>query len=106
MIDLFVSFSGAEKDLKVVTDMAYKQIKNYGMSKTFGHVSFAADDDEGSQFAPKPYSKRLGALLDHEARQLVAKAYKRAEQLLRENEDKLRKVNLRETLDLLMIINN
>lgn len=72
--------------------MAYKQVKNYGMSKTFGHVSFPMEDEPGDKFAPKPFSKRLGALMDQEARQLVAQAYKRAEELLKQNEGKLRLV--------------
>lgn len=72
--------------------MAYKKVKNYGMSKSFGLVTFPTDSD-GSEFAPKPFSKKLGAQLDQEARQLVSKAYERAEKLLRENEEKLRQVS-------------
>ena len=91
--NLLLLFSGAEKDLKSVTEMAYKQVKNYGMSKTFGHVSFPMDEEPGDKFAPKPFSKRLASLMDQEAKQLVAKAYKQAEELLKDNEGKLRQVS-------------
>ena len=44
------------------------------------------------QHNKKPYSKKLGNLMDAEASRLIAEAYKRTEKLLRDNEEKLQLV--------------
>lgn len=69
--------TGAQNDLEKVTKMAYSQIQNFGFNETIGLLSF--EQEQGGQ---KPYSKKLQATMDQEARQLVAQAYKRTEQLL------------------------
>ncbi|XP_054289430.1 paraplegin-like [Macrosteles quadrilineatus] len=76
--------TGAQNDLQKVSQMAYAMVRQYGMSNTTGLVSF--DDDKGSI---KPYSKRMAAMFDDEARKIVAKAYKHTETVLKENKDKL-----------------
>lgn len=81
--------TGAQNDLEKVTKMAYSQIKYYGMNSTVGLVSFPEEDNKESR---RPYSKQLAALIDAEARQLVANAYMRSEEILRENRSKLEKV--------------
>ncbi|OQV24117.1 Paraplegin [Hypsibius exemplaris] len=89
--------TGAQNDLEKVTKMAYAQIRAYGMNPNVGLIAFPeVDSDERSAFLKKPYSKRLGAIMDTEARALVAKAYHLAENLLRDNKDKL--VKLAESL--------
>jgi len=82
--------SGAQDDLRKVTDMAYKCVRELGMSETVGHVSFP--QAEGAEFAGKPYSKALAALIDTEVTQLVSKAYHETENLVKLNKDKLQKV--------------
>ncbi|CAG7825507.1 unnamed protein product [Allacma fusca] len=82
--------SGAQNDLEKVTKMAYAQIRQLGMSENVGLLSF--DDAETSTGTKKPYSKRLSALMDVEARQLVAQAYLKTEEVLQRNKDKLEKL--------------
>lgn len=76
--------TGAQNDLEKVTGMAYAQIKYYGFNDKVGLVSF-----EEEEFAPRPYSKALQAMIDQEARKMIAEAYKRTENLLLENKEKL-----------------
>ena len=90
-IHCFPISSGAQDDLRKVTDMAYKCVRELGMSDTVGHISFP--QAEGAEFAGKPYSKALSQLIDNEVQQLVAKAYHETEQLMTANKDKLKKVN-------------
>ncbi|XP_053678292.1 paraplegin [Anopheles nili] len=83
--------TGAQNDLEKVTKMAYAQIKYFGMNRTVGPIAFA-EDSEASPYAGKPYSKGLGNLIDFEARKMIAEAYERTEDILRENADKLDKL--------------
>ncbi|KAF5271018.1 hypothetical protein FQR65_LT05368 [Abscondita terminalis] len=79
--------TGAQNDLEKVTKMAYAQVKEYGMNKTVGLVSFP--EEEIKEKGRKPFSKRLASVIDEEARKLIALAYKRTEKVLTKNKDKL-----------------
>ncbi|XP_077301487.1 SPG7 matrix AAA peptidase subunit, paraplegin [Arctopsyche grandis] len=78
--------TGAQNDLQKVTNMSYAQVRQFGMSNVIGLVSFP---EESSQSRPR-YSKALKNLMDHEARNIVTKAYYRTEKLLNENKNKLK----------------
>ncbi|CAF4425375.1 unnamed protein product, partial [Adineta steineri] len=58
--------TGAQDDLKRATKLAYAQIKQFGMSKTIGLISFPADrqNPQNDDFGVKPYSKRLQHMMD------------------------------------------
>lgn len=88
--------TGAQNDLEKVTQQAYNQVKKYGMSKLIGPISFAPQpgEERSSQFAIKPYSKKLGQVIDEEVKNLVGKAYFFTEQLLRDNDDKLQRASV------------
>jgi spastic paraplegia protein 7 len=75
--------TGAQNDLEKVTQIAYAQIKNFGFNERVGLVSF---EESGGA---KPYSKRLHATMDMEARSLIAAAYRRTEDLLTRHRDHL-----------------
>ena len=45
----------AQDDLERVTEMAYKQVVQFGMSPAIGHVSFPLKRQE--EFGKRPYSK-------------------------------------------------
>ena len=79
--------SGARDDLEKVTKMAYAQIKRFGMDEKVGLLSFP---DEGTEYGQKPYSKKLAATMDVQARLMVSHAYKRTEKVLADNKDKLK----------------
>ncbi|CAK5039925.1 unnamed protein product [Meloidogyne enterolobii] len=84
--------TGAQNDLEKVTKQAQAMIKWYGMSELIGPISFfpGADADlRSADFTEKPYSKKLGNMIDQEIAKLVADAYYSTENLLKENKDKL-----------------
>jgi len=74
--------TGAQDDLRKVTESAYSQILRYGMSEKVGHVSF--NMDEGVM---KPYSEATGTLVDTEVRSMINIAMARTLELLREKKD-------------------
>ena len=58
------------------------------MNEAVGPLSF-----EQSGPGRKPYSRKLAALMDVEARALVARAYRHTEKVLQDNMDKLEMVS-------------
>ncbi|KAI4469499.1 atp-dependent protease [Holotrichia oblita] len=79
--------TGAQNDLEKVTKMAYAQIKEFGMNDLVGLVCFP--EQETKERGRKPYSKKLSALIDGEARRLITRAYKKTEEVLTLHKDKL-----------------
>lgn len=64
------------------------QIRQFGMSHVVGLVSFPEEDGRSR----RPYSKSLHSLMEVEAKQLVNRAYRHTEEVLKKNNDKLKKV--------------
>ena len=77
--------TGAQNDLEKVTKMAYSQIKYFGFNDKIGYLSF--EDQDPNQ--RRPYSKKLQATMDQEARTMIAEAYKRTEEILRRHQNSL-----------------
>uniref|UniRef100_A0A803WD68 Mitochondrial inner membrane m-AAA protease component paraplegin n=1 Tax=Ficedula albicollis TaxID=59894 RepID=A0A803WD68_FICAL len=80
--------TGAQDDLKKVTKIAYSMVKQYGMVPSIGQISFP-DPESARGIGRRPFSQSLQQMMDHEAKILVAQAYRRTEKLLLENRDKL-----------------
>ncbi|CAL1533622.1 unnamed protein product [Lymnaea stagnalis] len=78
--------TGAHDDLQRVTRMAYDQIRSFGMNARVGQLSFPSDEETPGQ---KPYSQRLAATIDEEARLLIAKAFLHTQSVLQNNKEKL-----------------
>merc|ERR1712029_259359 len=84
----FGDFStGAQDDLRKVTDSAYGQVLKYGMNEKVGHVSF--DTSEAIQ---KPYSEATGKIVDEEVRLMIDSAMQRTIKLLEEKKDLVEKL--------------
>jgi len=79
--------TGAQDDLKKVTQMAYSQVVLFGMSEKVGQLSF----DTEQQFT-KPYSEATAQLIDEECRDIVSAAYKRTVGLLTKHKAEVEKV--------------
>lgn len=84
--------TGAQDDLQKVTQMAYAQVTQYGMSAAVGQISFT--NEQGSQLT-KPYSEATGKLIDEEVRRIVNEAYERTLNLVNEKRDLVEKLALR-----------
>ena len=63
------------------------------MSEGLGPISFPEEDRNSREFGRRPYSKRLANTMDDEARNIIAKAYKRTEGILVQHRDMLEKVS-------------
>lgn len=73
--------TGAQDDLKKVTQIAYAQIVQFGMSEKVGNLSFDLAQP-GEPMFEKPYSESTAQLIDSEVKELVDRAYKRTIELL------------------------
>lgn len=74
--------TGAQDDLQKVTQLAYAQTTQFGMSDKVGTLSFDMGKP-GDMMVQKPYSESTAQLIDSEVRILVDEAYKRTLELLK-----------------------
>ena len=58
---LYISSTGASDDLQRVTQLAYSQVVEAGMSERVGHISFPRQSN-----GRRPYSNWLAAQIDSE----------------------------------------
>lgn len=83
--------TGAQDDLKKVTQSAYAQVVHFGMNEKLGNISFDMPQP-GEMVLEKPYSEKTAQLIDSEVRQLIQSAHERTTSLLTEHKDDVRKV--------------
>uniref|UniRef100_A0A0V0G4E0 Putative aaa+-type atpase n=1 Tax=Triatoma dimidiata TaxID=72491 RepID=A0A0V0G4E0_TRIDM len=83
--------TGAQDDLKKVTQSAYAQVVHYGMNEKVGNVSFDMPKP-GEMVFEKPYSENTAQIIDSEVRLLVESAHKHTTKLLKEHKNDIEKV--------------
>lgn len=88
--------TGAQNDLEKATRLARKMVTEYGMSEKLGPMTFGTGHDEvfiGKDLArSRNYSEEVAAEIDREVKIIIERAYRKAEELLRENIEKLHRV--------------
>lgn len=88
--------TGAQNDIERATKLARKMVTHYGMSGNLGPMTYGTDEEEvfvGRDFGrARNYSEEVAAAIDREMRSLIDKAYNKAEELLKDNINKLHNV--------------
>jgi cell division protease FtsH len=82
--------TGASNDIERATEIARNMVTRYGMSDNFGMMALQTG---GNSYLGEPgrstCSPETARLVDEEIKEIIAKAYKRAKDILVENRDKL-----------------
>ena len=88
--------TGAENDIEKASDLARKMVCEYGMSEELGPLTFGKKEEQiflGREFTQhRDYSEMTAQKIDEEVRDIVIGAYKKAAQLIKDNEDNLHKM--------------
>ena len=88
--------TGASNDFERASQLARDMVMRYGMSDKIGTVAFESGHDEvfigRTMTQGRSYSEAVAAQIDQEVQRLVADAYGRCEQILRDNRGKLEAV--------------
>ena len=88
--------TGASNDIEKATKTARAMVTKYGMTKELGCINYGSED--GSVFLGRDYgrtqdySEATAAKIDELVLKIVNEAYKKAEQILSENIDKLHEI--------------
>ncbi len=85
--------SGAENDLKQVTDISRQMVTKWGMSHTLGLVAYGGSDDEvflGRELATqRNYSDETAGKIDEEIKRIIDECYNIALETLKTNRARL-----------------
>ncbi|XP_053722328.1 AFG3-like protein 1 isoform X2 [Synchiropus splendidus] len=81
--------TGAQDDLRKVTQSAYAQVVQFGFGKALGQMSFDLPDN---MMTEKPFSEPTSRLIDQEVRHLIDAAFKRTLQLITEKREMVERV--------------
>ena len=87
--------TGASNDIERASKIARNMVMRYGMSDKLGPITFGVSQEEvflGRDFgSQRNYSEKVAAEIDEEVKRIVIAGYDKAEELLKQNMDKLHK---------------
>lgn len=88
--------TGASNDIERASKIARSMVTKYGMSEKLGAITFGSGQEEvflGRDFTQqKNFSEETSGLIDEEVKRIIDTAYKRTEDILNENMEKLHNV--------------
>jgi cell division protease FtsH len=87
--------TGAENDLQQITLIARNMIARWGMGKRIGLLSFSdrpSPFGTSGDFGNRDYSEETAAIIDEEARELIAEAYVQVKRLLTDHRVTLERI--------------
>ncbi|XP_069320887.1 mitochondrial inner membrane m-AAA protease component AFG3L1-like [Eulemur rufifrons] len=90
--------TGAQDDLRRVTQSTYAQVAQFRMSEKLGQVSFDFPR-QGETLVEKPYSEATAQLIDEEVHRLISAAYERTLELLTRCREQVEKASGRRLLE-------
>ena len=85
--------TGAQNDLERATELVRKMITEFGMSEELGPITFGRRQEQvflGRDISrDRNYSEEVASAIDKEVRRIIEDAYKKTEEMLKTNIDKL-----------------
>ena len=85
--------TGASNDIERATDIARKMVTRYGMSESLGPIVYGGGDHEvflGKDYNNvRNYSEAVAADIDSEVKEIISSCYKKCEDIIKGNIDKL-----------------
>ncbi|MBN2236050.1 MAG: ATP-dependent zinc metalloprotease FtsH [Bacteroidales bacterium] len=84
--------TGALNDLEKVTRQAFNMVAYFGLNDKIGNISFYDSSGQQEYQFNKPFSEKTAQIIDTEVQKLAEKAYKKAVEVLTENEEGLHKL--------------
>jgi len=88
--------TGASNDIERASDIVRKLVTKYGMSERLGPITYGSQNDEvflGRDYTTmRNYSEKIASQIDDEVQRYIQDAYKKCEDILRENMDSLHAV--------------
>ena len=87
--------TGASNDIMRATEIAREMVTKYGFSEKLGPINYSSSDEVflGKDFSTrKNYSEEVANEIDEEIRSIVESAFAKAENILKKNKQRLKRV--------------
>jgi len=84
--------TGALSDLEKVTRQAKAMVSIYGLNDTLGNITYYDSSGQTDYNFSKPYSEQTAQVIDKEISKIIEKQYKRAIDLLKNSQEKLKQL--------------
>jgi cell division protease FtsH len=88
--------TGAQNDLREATKLAHKMVKQFGMTKSLGPVTYGENEELvflGRELGEhKNYSEETASKIDRTVMEIINQAEERAREVLNEHKDELKRV--------------